>query len=253
MLDLTHALSPTFPIWPGGVPIKVTNIATVAKAGYFANKWELAEHHGTHLDAPAHFAPKGATAERLSASALVVAAAVIDIRGRARKDADAVVTVDDIKAWEKKHGKLPKGCAVFLNSGWDAKAGDAKEFLAAVKPLVEVGYELGRVLRPTAFDVADSGDFIVADAPGRRPRVSIFESSGKVLNTFSVAASDAPLVVLSTAHPAKFPEAVQAATGLEPSIHARARSLFDRDERIDHLPADAEAVKRYVRQFAATA
>ena len=66
-----------------------------------------------------------------------------------------------------------------------------------VKPLVEVGYELGRVLRPTAFDVADSGDFIVADAPGRRPRVSIFESTGKVLNTFSVSASEAPRVTMN--------------------------------------------------------
>lgn len=66
----------------------------------------------------------------------------------------------------------------------------------AVTTLVEVGYELGRVLRPTAFDVADSGDFIVADAPGRRPRVSIFESSGKVLNTFSVAASEAPRITV---------------------------------------------------------
>ena len=71
VLDLTHTLSPTFPIWPGNVPIKITNTATVAKDGYFANRWELAEHHGTHLDAPAHFAPKGRTAERLEASSLM--------------------------------------------------------------------------------------------------------------------------------------------------------------------------------------
>jgi kynurenine formamidase len=98
VLDLTHALSPTFPIWPGNVPIKVTNAATVAKEGYYANRWELAEHHGTHLDAPAHFAPKGMTAERLEASCLVVSAVVIDLRERARKNADAVVTIDDLKA-----------------------------------------------------------------------------------------------------------------------------------------------------------
>jgi kynurenine formamidase len=131
VLDLTHVLSPAFPIWPSPVnfPIRVTKAAEVAKDGYYANKWELVEHHGTHLDAPAHFAPKGATAERLEASSLVVPAAVIDIRGRARKDADAVVTVDDLKAWEKAHGRLPKNCGVFLNSGWGAKAGDAKAFL----------------------------------------------------------------------------------------------------------------------------
>jgi len=129
VLDLTHVLSPAFPIWPGGVPIKVTNTATVAKDGYYANKWELVEHHGTHLDAPAHFAPKGMTAERLEASSLIVPGAVIDLRERARKNADAVVTIDDLKAWEKTHGRLPKKCGVFLHSGWDAKAGDARAFL----------------------------------------------------------------------------------------------------------------------------
>jgi kynurenine formamidase len=131
VLDLTHVLSPAFPIWPGPVncPIKVTNQATVAKDGYYANQWELVEHHGTHLDAPAHFAPKGLTAERLEASSLIVPAAVIDLREKARKNADVVVTIDDLKAREKAHGRLPKQCGVFLNSGWDAKAGDAWAFL----------------------------------------------------------------------------------------------------------------------------
>jgi hypothetical protein len=131
VLDLTHTLSPAFPIWPSptNFPIKVTNATTVAKDGYYSNKWELVEHHGTHLDAPAHFAAQGRTADRLEASALVAPAAVIDIRERARTDADAVVTVDDLKAWEKAHGRLPKNCGVFLNSGWDAKAGDARAFL----------------------------------------------------------------------------------------------------------------------------
>lgn len=129
VLDLTHALSPAFPIWPGNAPLKLTNTATLAKDGYYANRWDVAEHHGTHLDAPAHFAPGGLTAERLGAASLVVPAAVLDLRERARKDADAVVTVDDLKAWEKAHGRLPKGCGVFLCSGWDARAGDAKAFL----------------------------------------------------------------------------------------------------------------------------
>ncbi len=128
VLDLTHTLSPAFPIWPGNPPIKVTPTARVAKDGYYANRWELVEHHGTHLDAPAHFIADGTTAERLEPSSLVVAAAVIDLREKARKDADAVVTIDDLRAWEKKHGRLPKNAGVFLNSGWDAKAGDAKAF-----------------------------------------------------------------------------------------------------------------------------
>jgi kynurenine formamidase len=131
VLDLTHTLSSAFPIWPGpkNTPIKVTNVAKVTSDGYYANRWELVEHHGTHLDAPSHFAPAGATAERLRASSLVVPAAVIDLRERARKEHDCVVTLDDLKAWEKRHGRLPKGSGVFLCSGWDGKAGEAKAFL----------------------------------------------------------------------------------------------------------------------------
>ncbi len=60
-----------------------------------------------------------------------------------------------------------------------------------------------------------------------------------------------PLIVVSTAHAAKFPEAVEAATGVSPTLPARAGDLFARPERIDHLPAAVEAVKAYVRAFAA--
>jgi threonine synthase len=63
---------------------------------------------------------------------------------------------------------------------------------------------------------------------------------------------EGPLVVLSTAHPAKFPEAVAAATGAPaptPPAAARVQALCERFERI---PADAAAVKAYVRAFAAT-
>ena len=59
-----------------------------------------------------------------------------------------------------------------------------------------------------------------------------------------------PLVALATAHPAKFPDAVRAATGAEPRLHARAHGLFERPERIDRLAADEAAVKAYIRRFA---
>ena len=59
-----------------------------------------------------------------------------------------------------------------------------------------------------------------------------------------------PVAVLSTAHPAKFPEAVSAATGVTPEVPAVAKGLTTRPERFDHLPADADAIKAYVRAFA---
>ncbi|MBB3891268.1 threonine synthase [Phenylobacterium haematophilum] len=60
----------------------------------------------------------------------------------------------------------------------------------------------------------------------------------------------APIVVLSTAHPAKFPETVEAATGETPVMPRTAAHLAGKPERFDRLPADAETIKAYVRAFA---
>ena len=65
------------------------------------------------------------------------------------------------------------------------------------------------------------------------------------------AKGETPLVVLSTAHPAKFPEAVEAASGQAPALHARAKNLYDRPEQIEPLPADEGRLKAFVRAFAA--
>ena len=59
----------------------------------------------------------------------------------------------------------------------------------------------------------------------------------------------APTVVLSTAHPAKFPEAVRAAIGADPG-HALADAMAGKAERFDRLANDADALKAYVRAFA---
>jgi threonine synthase len=58
--------------------------------------------------------------------------------------------------------------------------------------------------------------------------------------------SDLPMVVLSTAHPAKFPDAVHTATGIRPSLPERLRDLFDRPERLVTLPADLAAVRGHI-------
>ena len=59
---------------------------------------------------------------------------------------------------------------------------------------------------------------------------------------------DSPMVALATAHPAKFPDAVEQATGIRPPLPARLADLFERDERYDVLPNDVEAVRAHVVQ-----
>lgn len=57
-----------------------------------------------------------------------------------------------------------------------------------------------------------------------------------------------PIVTLATAHPAKFPAAVQEATGVEPQLPDHLSDLFEREERYDELPNDLTAVKNYIRE-----
>lgn len=63
--------------------------------------------------------------------------------------------------------------------------------------------------------------------------------------------ADIPVVTLATAHPAKFREAVERATGVRPPLPARLGNLFDREERYERLPGDYDAVKAFVLAEAA--
>jgi threonine synthase len=62
----------------------------------------------------------------------------------------------------------------------------------------------------------------------------------------ALANSPAPAIVLSTAHPAKFPDAVAAITGVTPPLPPRLAGLMTAPERMTRLPADAAAVERYI-------
>lgn len=63
--------------------------------------------------------------------------------------------------------------------------------------------------------------------------------------------ADVPVVTMATAHPAKFPDAVERATGLRPQLPARVGGLFERDERYVELPGSYDAIAAYVAEHAA--
>jgi threonine synthase len=56
------------------------------------------------------------------------------------------------------------------------------------------------------------------------------------------------VVALSTAHPAKFPEAVERATGLRPKLPAHLADLMDRKERFTVLPNDQGTIETFIRE-----
>jgi threonine synthase len=85
---------------------------------------------------------------------------------------------------------------------------------------------------------------------------AVLEETGEIIDPHTAVAvcaarrAEMPMIALSTAHPAKFPEAVAIACGRTPTIPERSAALADLPERFDRLPADAQAVKAYIREFA---
>ncbi|WP_434288595.1 threonine synthase [Celeribacter sp. SCSIO 80788] len=60
--------------------------------------------------------------------------------------------------------------------------------------------------------------------------------------------SDVPMISLSTAHPAKFPAAVEAACGIHPALPPHMADLFERDERFTVVPNDLEGLKTLIKE-----
>jgi kynurenine formamidase len=119
--DLTHTFSPRLPVYPLYRPVQIRQRFSVEKDGFNANEVSFDEHTGTHIDAPVHFVAGGLSADRLPVDRLIAPLAVVSIAGRAAKDPDTLVTVDDLVAWEKRHGRIPAGAVVAMHSGWDLK------------------------------------------------------------------------------------------------------------------------------------
>jgi kynurenine formamidase len=132
--DLTHTLTTSIPPFaPNEQPQRET-VVTIEPDGYYMQKWHLIEHIGTHVDAPGHFIPDGRLAPDLKPSELIVQAVVVNIADRAARDPDTVVTVDDLRAFERRHGRIPRDSAVLMDSGWAAKIGDVTAYRGAPLP-----------------------------------------------------------------------------------------------------------------------
>ena len=142
---------------------------------------------------------------------------------------------------------------------FDVYGGDCAEVTSRMGALRQsgcFGVDAGRMTEIRALF-----DGYRLDDQGTREAIRRFyQESGVLLDPHSaigVAAGRArrrrqevPMVALATAHAAKFPEAVEAATGVRPALPSRLADLFSRSERYDVLPNDLEAVKAYVRRAA---
>jgi kynurenine formamidase len=138
IVDLSHAYGPNTLYWPTSpTKFRLESLASgKTEAGYFyaANTLSTPEHGGTHLDAPRHFDENGWTTEQIPLDRLLAPAVVIDITARTSADRDYRLTRDDVLAFEKAHGAIPRGAIVLLRTGWSRHWPNAKAYLGDDTP-----------------------------------------------------------------------------------------------------------------------
>lgn len=119
-VDLTHPFGEQTLYWPTAPPfhLKVESRGE-AEGGYWyeAYSFGAAEHGGTHIDAPSHFAAGQPSVDAIALHRLMGPAAVIDVSARALANPDHQATTDAFKAWERAHGRLPDGVIVLVYTG----------------------------------------------------------------------------------------------------------------------------------------
>jgi kynurenine formamidase len=123
---LSHVNDPaTTPGFPGDPAFTLTTAFTVPEDGFYLQYVKEGEHTGSHWGAPCHFHEGERCADQLDPSDLVRPAVVIDIRAEVRRNVDYQLTVADLKKWQARHGRMPKGAAVLAWTGcdrfWSAK------------------------------------------------------------------------------------------------------------------------------------
>lgn len=135
-VDLAHDYAPDTLYWPTaeGFALEV-EFKGVTPQGYFyaANRFRTSEHGGTHLDAPIHFARDRRTVDRIPLDQLIGAAAVVDVRAACAADPDHEVGVGELQAWEARHGRIPEGAILLLNTGFAARWPDALRYLGTAE------------------------------------------------------------------------------------------------------------------------
>ncbi|HSO01417.1 MAG TPA: cyclase family protein, partial [Gaiellaceae bacterium] len=122
--DLTHVFREGFPMFLGAPVVPDREVlVTVPANGFYAQQWTFWEHTGTHLDVPAHFIADGRQSPEIPLEELVRPMVVIDISARAASDPDAVVLPGDLVAFERRHGRIPRGAVACMYSGWESRVG----------------------------------------------------------------------------------------------------------------------------------
>jgi kynurenine formamidase len=132
IVDLSHPFDSSSVYWPTAEPFKLeTDFEGQTEKGYYysAYRYSAAEHGGTHLDAPVHFAKGRHTVDQIPLEQLMGSGLVIDVTRQCAANRDYQVTISDIQRFERVNGRIPAGSIVLLRTGFGKFYPDPKNYL----------------------------------------------------------------------------------------------------------------------------
>lgn len=132
VIDLSYPFDATTVYWPTAEPFQLeTDFEGTTEQGYFysAYRYRAAEHGGTHLDAPVHFAKGRRSVDQIPLEQLMGPGVLIDVTRQCAANADYLVSISDIQNWEKRYGRIPAGSIVLLRTGFGKYYPDRKKYL----------------------------------------------------------------------------------------------------------------------------
>jgi kynurenine formamidase len=133
LVDLTQTLAPDFPtiVLPPEMgpcrPFRMEEISRYDDRGpaWYWNNVSFGEHTGTHFDAPIHWISgrdrPNNSVDTMPIAHFIAPACVIDCSAQAKADADFLLTAQDIKTWEKRHGRIDAGSWVLMRTDWSKR------------------------------------------------------------------------------------------------------------------------------------
>ncbi len=142
----------------------------------------------------------------------------------------------------------------FERALFDAYGRDGNAVAQLMAELAEGGFDVSQGAMQSLSDTYASGR--ASEAETSQTICDFLKRTGEILCPHSAVGvkvanelrdPDTPMITLATAHPAKFPDAVETATGVRPPLPPRMADLYDREERLTRVPNDLGALKAHIK------
>ena len=145
IIDLTHSFSSETVYWVTAQEFDLEEVANgITEKGYFysANNFSTAEHGGTHIDAPIHFAENKLSVDEIPLENLLGNGVKIDVSNKVSSNSDYQISIDDLLSWEKENGTIESQSIILFQTGFGNYYPDAMKYLGTENRGAEAVKEL---------------------------------------------------------------------------------------------------------------